>query len=129
MKKFTVILIAILYTAVTSGFTVNVHYCMGKLATVKLQSHADHACNKCGKPGKSGNCCKDEFKYCKFEASHQAVKVIQSVAPEVMDLSLPVIIVPVPPVQVITTFSAYYHHAPPGISDIPLYIQHCTYLI
>ena len=123
MKKFTTIIIALLYTALTSGFTVHAHYCMGKLAELGL--HASHkACNKCGKQGK---CCHEESKFCKVTVQHETVKVQQSVVPVSKDLSLPVIIVPVVPVKAFSI--AYNDHAPPGDGPLPLYIQHCTYLI
>lgn len=127
MKKLAAILIALLYTAITSGFTVNLHYCMGKLAGVKLQAHADKHCDKCGR---SGKCCKDEIKFCKAEFSHEAAAKVQVItAPVAMDLALPVIILPVPPVAASSHFTAYDHHAPPGRGLTPLYIQHCTYRI
>lgn len=127
MKKLVAIFIAFLYIAVGSGFTVNMHYCMGKLAAVKLQAHADKHCNKCGK---SGKCCKDEIKFCKADFSHEAAAKVQvNTVPAVKDLTLPVIILPVPPVAAIHQFTAYNLHGPPGQGAIPLFIQHCAYRI
>jgi hypothetical protein len=130
MKKLTTILFALLYITLTSGFTVNVHYCMGKFASVNFTSQADDVCNQCSKPGKKGKCCKDEYKYCKVDvSSHEVTANVQYAStPAVKDLRLPVIIVPVPPVTV-THFTAYYHHGPPEQGQIPLYVQYCTYLI
>lgn len=123
MKKLAAIFIALLYVAITSGFTVNVHYCMGKLAGVKLQAHAEKHCDKCGKAGK---CCKDEIKFCKADFSHEAAaKVEVNTAPAAIDLALPLIILPVPPVVISRHFTAYYQHAPP----LTLYKKHCTYRI
>ncbi|MCK7557044.1 hypothetical protein MKQ70_19345 [Chitinophaga sedimenti] len=77
MKKLLTIFIAVLYVAITSGFTVNVHYCMGEIASVKFHNADDDACNKCGKPGAKGggDCCKDVHKFLKVDQSHQAAKI------------------------------------------------------
>ncbi|TWW01398.1 HYC_CC_PP family protein [Chitinophaga pinensis] len=129
MKRIITILLVFLYITLTSGFTVNAHYCMGKLASLDLISHADDLCNKCSKPGKKGKCCKEEAKFCKADvSSHQIAKAQQSSEPAVKDLSLPVIIVPVPAISN-TQPIAYYSHGPPDCKAIPLYIQYCTYLI
>jgi hypothetical protein len=129
MKRIITILLVFLYITLTSGFTVNAHYCMGKLASVGLISHADELCNKCGKPGKKGKCCREEAKFCKADvSSHQIAQTQQSSVPAVKDLSLPVIIVPAPAISNTPTI-AYYSHGPPDCKAIPLYIQFCTYLI
>jgi hypothetical protein len=129
MKRSITILLAFLYITLTGGFSVNVHYCMGKLASVDFKSHADDACNKCGKSGKKNKCCRDEARFCKVDiSSHVVAKVHQTSEPAVKDLSLPVVILPVPELTV-PLFTAYYHHGPPDDEPIPLYIQHCTYLI
>lgn len=130
MKRFTTILLSFLYVTLTSGFTVNAHYCMGKLASVDFKSHADDdVCNMCSKPGKKGKCCKDEYKYCKVDvSSHEVAKVQQSNEPSVKALSLPVIIAPVPALTV-TYLTTFNNHGPPDREHIPLYIQYCTYLI
>jgi hypothetical protein len=125
MKKFATIIIALLYTAITSGFTVHAHYCMGKLAGVNFKASTD----VCGKCGKSGKCCHDEFKFCKVNVQHEIVKVQQTIVPATKDLSLPVIILPVPAINSSISFIVYRDHAPPGDGLSPLYIQYCTYRI
>jgi hypothetical protein len=124
MKRIAAILIAIIYTTITCGFTVDVHYCMGQLAGVKLQSHTDHSCNKCGKAGK---CCKDELKFCKVSISHEAAKTLQVYPPVAQNLHLPVIILPTPPLASVFSFTAFNPHAPPGQGDPPLHILHCVF--
>lgn len=129
MKRFITILLAFLYITLTSGFTVSVHYCMGKLASVNFKSQPDDVCNMCSKPGKKGKCCKDEYKYCKVDvSSHEVAKVQQNIEPSVKALSLPVIILPVPALTV-THFNTFNNHGPPDPEHTPLYIQYCTYLI
>lgn len=129
MKRSVTILLAFLYITLTGGFSVNVHYCMGKLASLDFTSHQNDTCNKCGKPGKKNSCCRDEYKFCKVDvSSHVVAKVHQSTEPAVKDLNLPVIIMSAPELPV-THFTAYYHHGPPDRASVPLYIRYCTYLI
>jgi hypothetical protein len=63
VKKFAAFILALLYFASTSGATIDMHYCMGKLVSWKI-SHQKHSnnCEKCGmiKSFHKG-CCKDEI--------------------------------------------------------------------
>ncbi|WP_341837757.1 hypothetical protein WJU16_07790 [Chitinophaga pollutisoli] len=128
MKKFLTICIAGLYTLITSGFSVNVHYCMGELASVDLHDTHDEGCNKCGMPVK-GDCCKDEAHFVKYDDSHQAAKAGTNLpAP-----SPAVLMVLQPDWQAIAAVSPAFTvwapiNAPPP-TGIPLYKQFCLFLI
>lgn len=129
MKRFFAILFAVLYTTLTSGFAVNVHYCMGKLASVELQeAPADH-CGKCGKPVKGMDCCKDEFKFCKVSESHQAAKALQQDFSPVTNMQLPVRILSVPALLTAGTIVSSRPHDPPDIPSSPIFLRNCTFLI
>jgi hypothetical protein len=129
MKRFSAILFAVLYITLTSGFAVNVHYCMGKLASVDLQeAPADH-CGKCGKPSKGMDCCKDEFKFCKVTESHQAAKALQAGFSPVTDMQLPVRILPVSALPAQETLLLSRPHDPPDIPSAPIFLRNCTFLI
>jgi hypothetical protein len=71
MKKITVAILAVIYLAVSSGVAINVHYCMGKVASIDLM-HSNEKCGKCGMKT-SGGCCKDEFKIVKLNDSHKLI--------------------------------------------------------
>lgn len=129
MKRFFAIFFALLYTALTSGFTINVHYCMGKMASVKLQSADTDKCNKCGKPAKSMDCCKNEFKFCKVTASHQAAKALQKDFTIAVDLQLPVRILPVSALSAQKIRVGGYPHDPPERTATPIFLKNCTFLI
>lgn len=62
MKKFTAVILAFVYLTASSGATINMHYCMGKLKSWDF-SHKQGKCGTCGmeKKGHKG-CCKDEQK-------------------------------------------------------------------
>lgn len=77
MKKFIVTILAILYLGVSSGATVNFHYCMGKLIELELVSNQFEKCSKCGmNKDKNTDCCKDQYQKFKVEESQ---KVSQNV--------------------------------------------------
>ncbi|MEI3798712.1 MULTISPECIES: HYC_CC_PP family protein [unclassified Chitinophaga] len=129
MKRFSAILFAVLYITLTSGFAVNVHYCMGKLASVDLQeAPADH-CGKCGKSSKGMDCCKDEFKFCKVTESHQAAKALQAGSNIVTDMQLPVRVLPASALPVQETLLLSRPHDPPDIPSAPIFLRNCTFLI
>nr|WP_295867759.1 hypothetical protein [uncultured Chitinophaga sp.] len=131
MKRFFAIFFAFLYTLLTSGFTVNVHYCMGKLASVKLQNVSDKdQCKKCGRPVKSMDCCKNEAKFCKVTTSHQAAKALQQDVPVSTDLQLPVKILQTPSLSALQLRHSSYPHDPPDIgAATPVFLRNCVFLI
>lgn len=57
--------------AVASGVEMNIHYCMGEIASVEYGKAADEDCSKCGMKSKTG-CCEDESRILKIEDTHQA---------------------------------------------------------
>ncbi|SIO54406.1 HYC_CC_PP family protein [Chitinophaga niabensis] len=127
MKKLLTICFAVLYTLITSGFTVNMHYCMGELAAVDLHDTHSDACPKCGMDVK-GDCCKDEAKFVKLDNSHQAAKAFVelsatvSLLPAVMQ---PIWLAPVAETVILTPRA----HGPPITPSTPLYMSNCIFLI
>jgi len=79
MKRVVVLLIAVLYLAVSSGFTIHTHYCMGKVVGVSLTEPSKDAdrCDLCGmvkKPAGKKGCCHDEHKVVKSSSDQQIAK-------------------------------------------------------
>jgi hypothetical protein len=68
MKKFLIAITAFVYFIVSTGATVNLHYCMGKLMSWDLSAKSDGKCGTCGmkKQGHKG-CCNDEQKILKVD--------------------------------------------------------------
>lgn len=105
---------------------------MGKLASVKLQNLPDEdQCKRCGRPVKSMDCCKNEVKFCKVTTSHQAAKALQQQdAPVMVDLRLPVKILPTPSLSALQLHQTSYPHDPPDIgADTPVFLRNCVFLI
>lgn len=70
MKKAIIAILALLYIITTSGVVVNVHYCMGTVASVTYGHEAPESCGKCGMIEKDG-CCHSELKIVKLDDVHQ----------------------------------------------------------
>lgn len=66
LKRLLAICIAVCYLCVSTGFSVDIHYCMGKFAGISLSIPKDR-CSRCGmskNPLRKG-CCKDEHRVVK----------------------------------------------------------------
>lgn len=127
MQKFLVIFFSMLYLTVTSGITMNLHYCGGKLKTVSFFSNNEKGC--CGSKKKSKGCCKDKTKLIKVEENHKASKVTQASNPTVH-------LVAVLSSNLLFNLSdknevhiTSNYHAPPVLYDNPLYLKHRVLLI
>ena len=116
--------------AVSSGATINVHYCMGKLKNWDLLNKQDAKCSTCGmdKTGHKG-CCNDQQKTLQIEkdqkiaeASFQFLNITSNTAP-VAYSDLPFIygssLVLANPVAL----------APPRLGKIPIFILNCDFRI
>lgn len=58
MLRFIGIWVALMYMTVTSGVVINIHYCMGEVASVALGHEGQDRCQECGMDNKG--CCHDE---------------------------------------------------------------------
>jgi hypothetical protein len=126
MKKLIVAFIAILYFTVSSGVVVNLHYCMGKLSSTKIDVLAKKLCG-C-KTKKTGGCCKTTHKLLKIEDSHKlslndysiqspiSAAMIHTVASN--DFS-----------QSIHTKKITFTNYPPEFLRQNIYIHNCVFLI
>ena len=70
-RLFSIALL-IIYTTVICGFTVNMHYCGGKLASVDLTiSSEEHPC-ACGSKAMKKGCCKNKSVHFQYKAEQKA---------------------------------------------------------
>lgn len=73
MKKYLISILAFLYLSLSTGVVINLHYCMGDLASVELGVSHDDTCAKCGMKDQKG-CCETEYQLVKVQDVHQAAK-------------------------------------------------------
>lgn len=134
MKRFVVVMLALLYFAVSSGFTMHAHYCMGELVSTSFlpESGGEHNCSHCGMvKKKSGNgCCNDEQKIVK---STDEVALVKSIPlPTTVAFTLPLL--PAyfdgkgnyDPESTVSFFSV---HDPPEPPSCPIYLEIRSLLI
>lgn len=72
MKKAIVVILSILYFTISSGATVRVQYCMGKLVDISIGTDDLDDCDHCGmkKDACRKKCCKEEHKVFKSSDQH-----------------------------------------------------------
>jgi hypothetical protein len=132
MKKVVLAILSILYLATSTGATINMHYCMGKLAGWGIGHEPAKKCGKCGmkKVNKEANgCCKDEQKFIKNtsdqkttdQAIHTIFLVSAALPPDFTEYNN------------VEFFSIALNnptsHAPPEDTGTAIYIRNCVFLI
>jgi hypothetical protein len=65
VKKIIAISLAVVYLSISSGVVFNIHYCMGKIATVALGQNSSDKCGNCGM--ENDGCCHDDVKVVKIQ--------------------------------------------------------------
>jgi len=130
MKTFLITITALVYLTVSSGATVNLHYCMGKLMSWDLSARSKSKCGSCGmeKSGHKG-CCNDEQKTFKVDKDQKVTESsfqflsISSVAIAVTHTELPLIYS-----STLLTDNPTAH-APPRFGGVPIFILNRNFRI
>ena len=132
MKNFITAILAVLYLGTSSGASIYMHYCMGKLADWGMSQNNSKTCPKCGmeKSDKSDNgCCKDEQKFLKDNSAQKLtesnLQILQllSVAISISFTEIPAIDFPS------VTEENPVSHAPPRTHGVAIYIFKRSFLI
>ena len=126
-KAFSSILL-IIYFVVSTGFTVNMHYCMDKFHSWELGASEIEKCSECGMETKANACCRDEVKVVKLQ---QDVFKAQAIA---YNFSLPVLVANTTsfillPFQNVQLNPVHFSHSPPLLSKPDTYLVNCVFRI
>jgi hypothetical protein len=132
MKKFITAILAVLYLGTSTGATVHMHYCMGKLADWGLGHNKSKTCGNCGmekSEEKDNGCCKDEQKFVKNDADQKTAEAGIQIT-QLLGVALPVVFFEIssndfPSVTEENPIS----HAPPRSCGVAVYVRNCTFLI
>ncbi len=129
MKKVLASIMIVCYLALSCGVVINLHYCMGRLDSVKLFSVKDEMCGKCGmKNSKSHGCCGNEIKIIKLQDDQNNAHVSNSI--KGLDIS-----VNTPSEFIASLYSNaglsfhYNNYPPPLLTKQNAYLQNCTFRI
>ena len=129
MKKIVVFIFALFYLSVSTGATVHLSYCMGRLVSKGLFHHESKRCSRCGMDkDKAGGCCKDESVQIKL-ANDQAT-------PATALDKLPVFTSVIATVEGIFQVESYqlnkqfFQNISPPVNDhVPVYLRNCVFRI
>ena len=129
MKKIVGFILALFYLFVSTGATVHLSYCMGKLVSKGLFHNESKRCGGCGMDkAKAGGCCKDETIQIKL-TNDQAAPVTA------LD-KLPVFTPVIASVEGIFQVESYQLNKPlfqnisPPVNDlVPIYLRDCVFRI
>lgn len=129
MKRFLIVLFALLYIGVSSGITLTLHHCMGQLVEVNVWQA--ETCDSCGaKKHAHKKCCTTETQQIKISSDQQtgqlqAAKYIPMAIALLFDLrdmyslsETKQVVIPV------SSYSSFFE-----CSGTDRLIQHCTLLI
>jgi len=117
IKRFTAIVLAFIYLSVSTGFTMNVHHCMGLLTSISIAGHSDCVCKVLG----ADLCCKTTFIRVELKDQSQKTSIDASVVFSIILLSISRsnFLAGIQPVPI--QFS-YLTEGPPGYASLPDYI-------
>jgi hypothetical protein len=128
MKKALIAILAVLYMTIASGVVVNVHYCMGRIASVEYGYDAHDLCGKCGMSATKKGCCHTEYKLVKLQDEHRLAQA------QVTFLELPAEL----PIQISTfqlpvageeQYLALQYHPPPDPRLNHVYLRNSVFRI
>lgn len=110
------------YLVVTTGFVVNLHYCMHKLHSWDLGFSHDDACNTCGMTKKASGCCHDEVKVVKLLQDQLVAKaathsITEALAPHSFTSDY------LATVPILENETSTYVHGPPLIKQQGIYLK------
>ncbi len=132
MKKFLLAIFAFLYMCTSIGATVEMHYCMGKLADWSIGHNTSETCSRCGmvkSVKKNTGCCKDEYRFIKNDTDQKKTEStpyqIQLIA-----IAFPAPIISAAyPVIIAVQKENIFCNRPPSSGAVAIYIRNCVFLI
>ncbi|MEO5944727.1 MAG: hypothetical protein ABIP30_13370 [Ferruginibacter sp.] len=127
MKKFILSIITILYLGVSSGFAMEIHYCMGKMAGVDFYKTETEKCSRCGMKAKKG-CCNDEHKFYKLADAHKTIVNDEQFKAPVVFI-VPQYAVFTKPVLLPVAINYSGNLSPPLDTGCAVYIRNCVFRI
>ena len=128
MKRFLIVIFALLYIGLSSGITLTIHHCMGKLVEVGIWQ--DETCNTCGAKHAHKSCCSTETQFIKISDDQnvdqlQVIKYVPMAIALLFDLRD---LYTLPETEQEANIPVH-SNTPPEWSGTDRLIHHCTFLI
>ena len=132
MKKFIVAILAMVYITTSTGATLHMHYCMGKLSHWDLGHNESKICSQCGMKNSEKNnkgCCDDKHKFLKNNADQKITETIFQ-GKQLITITVPFSFIKISlNIFKSITIEYSYSHPPPQNSGVAVYIRNCVFLI
>lgn len=130
MRKLFAVILSLFYICISTGATIHMHYCMGKLVDSGLWHSDSEQCSNCGmSSAKAGNCCKDEHQFIKLEKDQK----ISEISIQLDQLSayalLPALVSSTAAVTPTIIKQRPVNHPPPLRSNKTIYLLNCVFRI
>lgn len=120
-KKSGVVLVVLLYLVTATGFALNLHFCDGSIASVKI----DAPVKKCGMDSK---CCKETHLQVKVKDAHQTSYTVFT--GRILAFLVPVFnYASFAETMLVKHPSTLLTDRGPPILGVPIFIQNCTFRI
>jgi hypothetical protein len=131
VRKTGLIILTFLYLAFTAGISVQRHYCMNRLASLRFTTQPEERCGFCGmeKTERDNSCCHDEQAVYKITDDQQSGFPTQLKLTELPVLSPDYYLPIADTLPSVSVFVPDYNHGPPGIAAIPLFIRFSVFRI
>ena len=125
MKRLSAILIGSMYLLLTTGFTVNIHYCMGQVESVSFIPFADSCC--CDTGNMQNGCCGNDLISLQYSPNEQ---LLANYTPEFKaDLFEIIDFAWVESLEISNQQDKVsYYNKPPPSAQIPLWLKHSTFI-
>lgn len=130
MKKLFVLIVCIVYLAVSSGVIINLHYCMNRLASADFFDTQEKQCGKCGMDiHDSDGCCRDEVQFLKMDDDQRTSAALS------FELASIEALVVKPSEFISASFYSipekrhFLNHSPPLLSSQDSYLQNSVFRI
>ncbi|MES2647002.1 MAG: hypothetical protein V4717_09025 [Bacteroidota bacterium] len=131
MKRLVIAILAFLYMGSSVGATIQLHYCMGKLADWTLAIVKPVSCPQCGMNKQlvaAKNCCNDELQIIKTATDQKAAET--SFITIYLAAAIPSDFVEAPADHLISLTEANpLSNGPPQSSSVAIYLRNRVFLI
>lgn len=118
----------LIYITTSAGVVLNVHYCMGKVSSVKIDNFSEETC-KCGDRASEMSCCFSQFKVVKLEDAHKSAVITHHLQPPIAVLPSRLSIVDVLKTTIVVTDQAVAHGPPLNSSSQNIYLKNRVFRI
>jgi hypothetical protein len=138
MKRVIAAILAVLYLGTSSGATIHLHYCMGKLMSWALTDDGRSDCTYCGMPKAVGTghcvaakrgCCQDEVKKLQVDKNQRVTESAFHFLNPSFDVALANYQL-LPGKRLFSIVIDYsFAHGPPDRGKVPVFLRYCNFRI